>query len=293
MWGLINLNKPTGISSRQAINQIQRRIRPVRIGHAGTLDPLAQGVLVVLVGPATRLTSRVQEWPKIYRGTFLLGRHSDTEDVEGNVCELPDAPIPTRGELDEALRMFRGVILQQPPVYSALKVKGQRAYAMARAGEQVNLAARQVSIHDLSIVRYEYPELELHVVCGSGTYIRSLGRDIARAVNTEAVMSALTRTAIGHLDLDSAAELDQIEQSGVEPYLLPAVHAVQGMPQVMLTTDQEATIRRGMSIVLPGRHEAELAAIRGDGELAALLAQRGPLQYGPKRNFLPQATEKL
>lgn len=285
MWGLINLNKPPGISSRHAINQIQRQVKPARVGHAGTLDPLATGVLVVLIGAATRLTSRVQNWPKSYRGVFILGRRSDTEDIEGNVVEVDDAPVPTLADLERVLPVFRGTILQQPPVFSALKVGGKRAYALARAGETVELKPRQITIHALRISRYEYPELELEVVCGSGTYIRSLGRDVARAVRTEAVMCSLTRTAIGHLDLSTSASLERIMDEGVGRFLLPAVHAVQDLPQVALGSDQAAFIARGMSITLPGRHEPELAALDANGHLIALLSQRGDAEYGPKRNF--------
>ena len=198
MFGFLNLNKPAGVTSRDVVNQVQRLVRPEKVGHAGTLDPLATGVLVVCVGRATRLTEYVQRMPKHYSATFLFGRQSDTEDIDGQVIELADPPQPKRDQIEATLPKFLGEIQQVPPAYSALKVEGRRAYDLARRGEDVQLAARPVVIYELRIVAYEYPELRLDIVCGSGTYVRSLGRNIARTVGTQAVMSALVRTAIGN-----------------------------------------------------------------------------------------------
>src|SRR5262245_35406014 len=197
MFGLLNIDKPAGLTSRDVVSRVQRLVRPQKVGHAGTLDPLATGVLVVAVGPATRLVEYVQRMPKTYQGTFLLGRTSDTEDVEGEVVELDSPPVPTRAEIDAALPRFIGTIEQRPPAYSALKVAGRRAHKLARRGEAVELAPRPVEIHAIELLRYEYPEMELRIDCGSGTYVRSLGRDVAEAVDTGAVMAALRRLAIG------------------------------------------------------------------------------------------------
>ena len=164
-------------------------VRPVKVGHAGTLDPLADGVLIVTVGPATRLTQYVQRMQKAYRATFLLGKTSDTEDVLGNVAEITQAVIPTRSDIEAAIPRFIGDILQRPPAYSALKVKGKRAYQRARDGEQFLLEPRPIRIDQIVIVSYRYPELTLDIRCGSGTYVRSLGRDLAESIGTAAVMS--------------------------------------------------------------------------------------------------------
>ena len=154
--------------------------------------------------------------PKTYCGTFLLGRSGDTEDIEGCVVELPSARIPMEEQLQAALPQLIGTIQQTPPAYSALKVAGQRSYELARRGKPADLQPRPVEIHSLELIRYEYPELELRIRCGSGTYIRSLGRDLARAVGTEAVMSALRREAIGPFRADGltpdALTLDVIHQ---------------------------------------------------------------------------------
>lgn len=209
--GLLNLNKPAEMSSRQAVNLVERLTRPVRAGHAGTLDPLATGVLVVCVGAATRLIGYVQRMRKQYRGTFLLGRHSPTEDIEGEVTELPDAPHPTREQIVAAAAGFVGRIEQRPPAFSAIKVAGRRAYELARQGRQPELAARPVVIHAIEIAAYKYPELVLDVTCGSGTYIRLLGRDLAESLGTSAVMSALVRTSIGGFVLADAVDPRQLK----------------------------------------------------------------------------------
>src|SRR3954463_11650952 len=134
MFGFLNIDKPAGMTSRDVVNQVQRALRPLKVGHAGTLDPLATGVLVIAVGQATRLVQYVQRLPKTYRGTFLLGRRSDTEDVDGQVVELIDAPTPSLPALESAAQQFIGTIQQRPPAYSALKIAGQRAYELARRG---------------------------------------------------------------------------------------------------------------------------------------------------------------
>ncbi len=286
MFGLLNIHKPSGSTSRDVVNRVQRLVRGVKVGHAGTLDPLATGVLVVALGPATRLVEYVQRMPKTYVGTFLLGRSSDTEDIEGNVVELPDPPQPTRLEIEAALPAFVGTIQQLPPAFSALKVHGQRAYALARRGEQVELQARPIAIHRLSVVRYEYPELELDVCCGSGTYIRSLGRDLARSLGTAAVMSALVRTAIGEFRLADALELDSLTPAACESNLLPPRLAVAQLPAARLSDDEVRRLANGLAISNRwGMEDAEIAALDGQGRLVAILVPRTHGELGPVRNF--------
>src|SRR5205823_5221065 len=148
--------------------RVQRLVRPHKVGHAGTLDPLATGVLIVAIGPATRLVEYIQRMPKTYQGTFLLGRTSNTEDVEGAVVELPNAAVPMREEILAAIPRFLGTIEQRPPAFSALKIAGRSAYKLARRGEAIELAPRPVEIHAIDLLGYQYPELELRVRCGSG-----------------------------------------------------------------------------------------------------------------------------
>ena len=207
MFGLLNLNKPKGLTSRDAVNRAQRITgKRVKVGHAGTLDPIATGVLVVCLGPATRLIEHVQRMPKRYRGTFLLGCRSPSDDVELEPKLLTDPPIPTREQVEAALPAFVGDIQQVPPAYSAIKLGGQKAYDLARRGDAPDLPPRPVTIHAIGVARYEYPELVLDIHCGSGTYIRSLGRDLAAALGTAAVMSELERTAIGEFRVEDAVD---------------------------------------------------------------------------------------
>jgi tRNA pseudouridine55 synthase len=286
VFGLLNLHKPIGITSRDAVNVVARLVRPAKVGHAGTLDPLAEGVLVIGIGPATRLVEYVQQMEKRYRGEFLLGRESDTEDVEGQVHELVDPPIPSRDELETAARTFIGEIEQRPPQYSALKVSGRPAYELARRGQTVVLAARPVTIYELTIVEYEYPRLVLDVRCGSGTYIRSLGRDIAASLGTAAVMSALVRTAIGPFTLDNAVKVDALTAATLPSALLPPVLALADMPKRTLDAAELVEISAGRMIAAQPHLQAdEIAALDAAGNLRAILVPRGDNKLGPNRVF--------
>jgi len=292
MFGLLNIDKPAGCTSRDVVNRVQRLVRPHKIGHAGTLDPLATGVLVVAIGPATRLVEYVQQMPKTYQGTFLLGRTSDTEDIEGNVVELPDAAIPEHEEILVAIPRFTGSIKQRPPAYSALKIAGQPAYKLARRGEQADLAPRRVDIHSIEVVRYEHPELELLVRCGSGTYIRSLGRDLAESLGTGAVMSQLRRLAIGPFAVDEALAADALSANEVEARLLSPLLAVDHLPRIALTEAEIVRIAKGQSIAtIPNEQASEIAAVNRDGQLIAILASAGEGRLRPAKCFIqPSAT---
>ncbi len=287
--GLLNLNKPVGMTSRQVVNRIQRLVRPAKAGHAGTLDPLAGGVLVVCVGAATRLIEYIQRMPKGYTGTFLLGRHSPTEDIEGDVAELDNPPVPTRDQLAATARSLVGRIEQRPPAFSALKVDGRRAYKLARSGKPVELKPRPVTVHRIEVEVYEYPELTLRIECGSGTYIRSLGRDLAESLGTAAVMSALVRTSIGSFRIEDATDPGHVTKANWTDHLLPPLRAVESLPRVELSPEEIRQISRGMAISreMPAAGAEEIAAVNPTGQLVAILTPRGRGLMGPKRN-LPQ-----
>jgi tRNA pseudouridine55 synthase len=288
MFGLLNLNKPQGATSREVVNLVQPLVRPAKTGHAGTLDPLAQGVLLVCVGPATRLIEYIHRMPKRYRASFQLGRRSDTEDVTGSVVELDDPPQPTRVEIEAALGQFNGDIKQMPPVYSAKKVRGHRAYKLARAGKRPRLTAREVTIHRIELLSYDYPEMELDVTCGSGTYIRSLGRDIGTSLGSAAVMSALTRTAIGDFRLEDSIDAAKLTRKDIREHLIPAAKAVVSMPELQVSADEETRISQGKTIERKGLPPSpEYAATAADGRLAAILTPRGGASLGPTRYFPP------
>ena len=272
MFGLLNIHKPAGLTSRDVVNRVQRIVKPHKAGHAGTLDPQATGVLVVCIGQATRLIEYVQRMPKRYVGTFLFGRQSDTEDVEGNVVELVNPPQPRVEEIQAALPKFTGEIMQVPPAFSALKVKGQRSYQLARKGEALEHAARPVMIHSIEIDRYEYPELVVEIRCGSGTYVRSLGRDIAGTLGTAAVMSALVRQEIGLFRLEGALDYSAISAETIERNLRPAIEAVADLPRIQLSDQEVQELAMGRQIANRfGVGGDEIAAIDQQGQLSALL----------------------
>lgn len=289
--GLLNIAKPAGLTSRQVVDRVQRLVRPAKAGHAGTLDPLATGVLVVCVGQATRLIEYVQRMPKTYVAEFLLGRTSDTEDVEGAVVELVDPPVPTLDAIQSKIPTFLGTIQQRPPAYSALKVQGRRAYDMARAGEEFELAARPIEVYEIVLLGYEYPKLSLRIRCGSGTYIRSLGRDLAEALGTGAVMSALERTAIGVFESAEGVDADLLTSGNLDTYLRPPVLAVAQLPSIVVSAEERQNLTHGRAIprtdfaAADSAAPTELAALDEAGNLVALLAPLTRELWKPERNF--------
>jgi tRNA pseudouridine55 synthase len=320
LFGVLNVHKPAGLTSRAVVDRVERLIRPVRAGHAGTLDPLATGVLVICVGQATRLIQYVQRMPKTYHATFLLGHRSETDDVEGEVVPVDDAPTPTRESVDNVLNQFIGEIQQRPPAHSAVKLAGRRAYKLARRGVAVEIAPRTITIHSIAVRRYQYPELELDIECGSGTYVRSLGRDLGAALGTAAVMSALERTAIGRFRIQDAIALDDLTAETLSQHLQPALTIVDDLPRVALSKAQLLEIRNGRPILsswltskpspfgegqvardsprrgegamlpLPlgeGRGEGvlSLAVVDATGRLIALLYEKQPGELWPAMNF--------
>lgn len=290
MFGLLNLCKPSGVTSRDVVNRVQRLVKPHKVGHAGTLDPLASGVLVVCLGPATRLIEYVQRMPKRYLATFLLGRRSETEDIEGIVTELVDPPVPTEAQIRSAIPNFIGTIQQLPPAFSALKVEGKRAYELARQGESPDLKPRPIEVHSIDLIEYSYPELTLDIRCGSGTYVRSLGRDIARALGTEAVMAALSRSEIGPFHLSQALSGDDITPQSIDrSFVLPQA-ALGTMPTLTVSEQDEAYLRNGRQIqreatyTLPSGQE-EVALLTSTGRLLAIVIPAGPTHWQPKIVF--------
>ncbi|HVA50774.1 MAG TPA: tRNA pseudouridine(55) synthase TruB [Pirellulales bacterium] len=284
-FGIVNLHKPPGMTSREAVDCVKRLVRAAKTGHAGTLDPLATGVLVVCVGPATRLIEYVQAMPKGYRAAFLLGQESDTEDVEGQVRLMADARQPTEAEVREAAARLVGVIEQRPPAYSALKVRGRRAYDLARAGKAVELAPRPVVVHRLEVVTYDYPELRLDIECGSGTYVRSLGRDLAQSLGTAAVMSELVRTAIGCFTLADAKLPEQLLRDRQADWLQSPLRALSALPKTRLSAGQIERLHHGQTIHGPAPSEGEMAAVDEHEELVAIVSAQPDGTLRPVQNF--------
>jgi tRNA pseudouridine55 synthase len=286
--GILNINKSAGMTSRGVVDIVQRLVWPAKAGHAGTLDPLATGVLVVCVGSATKLIEYVQRMPKSYIGTFLLGRQSETEDIEGEVVELSDPPVPELEEIQQAAKNLTGDILQRPPAFSALKIDGRRAYKLARQGKQVELQPRPISVHRIAVRSYAYPELVLEIDCGGGTYVRSLGRDLAESLGSAAVMSALVRTAIGNFRLEEALDPNELTSQNIAQCLLPMLCAVEYLPRLELSAEEVARVHNGQVIPkpIPCAEAAEMAAVDGEGKLVAILGPSDTGELRPLRNFL-------
>ena len=291
LFGLLNLNKPRRMSSAAALTRLKHLVKPAKLGHAGTLDPLASGVLVVAIGSATRLIDYVQRMPKQYRATFALGRRSDSDDVETPVVELADPPTPDAAALQAAAARMIGEIQQRPPIFSAVKVAGQRAYTLARAGRSVELTARPITIHQIDIVEYSYPRLVLDIRCGSGTYVRAVGRDLAESLGTAAVMTDLVRTAIGPFRVEEACEPRQLDAANLAAHMLPALRAVDSLGAIELSPEEAEQLGRGLFVslrrALPASAvcDSELAGVDERGELVAILRVRPDGSVAPYLNL--------
>jgi tRNA pseudouridine55 synthase len=208
--GVLVVDKPLGWTSFDVVAVARASIGAKRVGHGGTLDPLATGVLPILVGPATKFADRLHTAPKVYAAVVRFGSETATDDREGTATREAAPPVASVAALDAALDAFRGEIAQVPPAYAAVKVGGQRAYDRARRGETVELAARTVSIERLAIATWDAPDLRLLIVCSTGTYIRSLARDLGRALGSAAHLGGLRRLAVGALTVDDAISVEKL-----------------------------------------------------------------------------------
>ncbi len=293
--GLLNVNKPEDVTSRQVVNQFQKLVRPARVGHAGTLDPLATGVLVLCVGSSTRLIRFVQDQPKEYIGEFILGKRSDTDDITGEVVETPDCPVIEREQLERLLPTYRGSIEQTPPQFSAVHVNGRRAYDLARQGKTVEIKPRTVEVYELEIVKFEFPRFQLRIVCGSGTYIRSIGRDLGEDLDVGATMTSLVRSRIGEFKLESALSLEEPPTlEAITAHLQPPIKAVPHLPHYRCDARELRAISLGQKLTgpperLPETDEiTEVAIVSPAGELAAIAEWDRPHQRLSPRQVYAQ-----
>lgn len=289
MFGLLNINKPAGLTSRDVVTRLQYRIRPVKAGHAGTLDPLAGGVLIVCVGRATRLVPYLQAQRKIYRTRFQLGQTSPSHDLETPTEVVTAAPTVTRADVLAVLPEFQGTIQQTPPLHSAVKVEGRRAYKLARRGKTTELSPRDVEIHRIELIDFAPDAIRLEIECGSGTYIRSLARDLGERLGCGAVMSELLRTQIGCFRIEDAITMEQVDEDDLAHHLHPAARAVSDRPQVMIDDPAPLELAYGRPIVLPpyvtASSDEETAVVDGRGELLALGRQHAGA-FHPSQVFI-------
>ena len=274
--GILVVDKPTGMTSHDVVAIIRKGTGFRRIGHTGTLDPRASGVLVILIGPAVRLSEYLVCDKKGYEATIRFGAVSDTYDGDGSVIQTGHNIPEDEEEIMDAMQAFTGDIVQVPPAYSAIKVNGRKAYDMARKGEKVELQPRNVTIHSFDFIEYNPPELIADIVCSSGTYIRSIAHDLGQNLGCGAYLSALKRTMSGRFNLRDAVPLSTLQKSFETgtwyQYLIPAADALDEYEEVNLDMEMEKYILNGRKIPAdPGTHETMGKAVSEQGELIALL----------------------
>jgi tRNA pseudouridine55 synthase len=275
--GFLVVDKPSGPTSRAIVNQaLSWFAKGTPIGHTGTLDPLASGVLVLCVGGARRLAEYVQAMDKVYRAGLRLGWTSDTDDVLGQCLPNESARVPALAEIRAALAGLTGEIEQVPPAYSAAKVGGRRSYELARGGRPAPLASRRVHVYGIELKEYEHPRLKLEIWCGRGTYIRSLARDLGERLQCGALVENLRRTQVGVFSLAEAVQLDAGKEEA-QSRLAPPERAVVELPPVYLTEAQLTILRHGRPLELSAQATPGLCK---SGTVAVFDAQRRLIAIG-------------
>jgi tRNA pseudouridine55 synthase len=292
--GWIVLDKPVGMTSTQAVAVVKRLLRAKKAGHAGTLDPLASGLLPIALGEATKTVPFVMDGRKVYRFTVRWGAETDTDDTEGSVIATSQVR-PARHEIESLLPRYTGLIRQVPPKFSAIKVDGERAYDLARDGEDVRLEAREIEIHSLRLVDAAADEATFEAECGKGTYVRAMARDLGRDLGCRGHVVALRRAAVGPFDERDAVTPDELRamKDGqgtlppVEDALLPVETALEALPSLAVSPHDAGRLCRGQSVILRGRDAPIFegpAAVLSGGILVAL-AELEQGELVPKRIF--------
>jgi tRNA pseudouridine55 synthase len=290
--GALLLDKPLGLSSNAALQQARRLFGASKAGHAGTLDPLASGLLIVLFGEATKFAGPQLDGDKAYLATLQLGTTTATGDAEGQVLERKSIPEGLANTIPSILDKFTGEIEQVPPMYSALKRDGVPLYKLARRGEEVERKPRRVTIAELQLERFNSPFMEIRVRCSKGTYIRTLAQDIGAALGCGAHLAALRRTASGRFRLEQAAGLDSLAgltAAQREQRLLPLAELLADLPRAELDAASAARLRNGQALPLAGLAEG-LCGVYGPGGAVIGLGRSDGASLHPFR--LTQATEK-
>ena len=289
MIGFYNINKPVGPTSHSVVYKIKRQLpgRKTKVGHAGTLDPFASGVLIVCVGGATRMAQYVQAQPKRYTADITLGKVSTTADPEGDITPVEFDKIPSLEQVESVVRQFVGKIMQVPPIHSAIQIDGVRAYQLARAGEDIELPAREIEIYEINILDFSWPSLKIDVKCASGTYIRSLARDIGKALGTGGYCSGLVRTEIGKFKLEDAIDLKLTDPRGQLEN--PAKYL--DWPVVVIPPEEEYQLFVGVAQKLdkPMTPGDQVFLVDSKDNLVGLgIVKQDGLTAHPRRVFIPR-----
>ncbi|OGO21065.1 MAG: tRNA pseudouridine(55) synthase TruB [Chloroflexi bacterium RBG_16_48_8] len=289
-FGLLIVDKPIGPTSHQVVSVVRRGTGIRKVGHAGTLDPRASGVLILCLGPATRLSEYLSTASKRYQAVIRFGSATETYDTEGEILHQT-GKAPSRKEIEEVLPEFMGEINQVPPPYSAIKVSGSKAYELAREGKEIELDPRQVIIYDLKFISYKAPDLALEIECSAGTYIRSLAYDLGERVSTGAHLAALRRVKSGPFTIDDAIPFPKLEVGFLvdkwDRYIVPAVDALPDLPIVKVTQEDLDHVKHGHRISAKPGSSGLARAISYDGELVAILeaVENGTLWH-PRKVFI-------
>ncbi len=265
--GILPINKPTGWTSFDVVNKIKHILKTSKVGHLGTLDPMAEGVLLITIGKATKLFDLMQEKQKSYHAKFKFGMATDTLDITGKVVENT-SKIPTKEEILAILPDFMGKIMQIPPKYSAKSINGKRAYELARQEKGFELRAKEVEIYNINLLSYDNCLLELEICCGSGTYIRSIGRDIAKKLNSLAVMTELVRTQVGNFELASCLDVKTLTEENISDYIIP-IKEVLAYPELNLNEVFTQRLLNGQSVPLT-KKEGRYILVYEKNELAII-----------------------
>lgn len=292
--GVLVVDKPVGMTSHDVVQAIRNGTGLRRAGHTGTLDPRASGVLVILVGPAVRLSEFVSASDKRYQAIIRLGSTTDTFDADGKFTHSDQPVNVTEEQFEAVLKTFIGEIEQTPPPYSAVKVQGRKAYEMAREGEEVELEPRKITVHHLEVLEWAPPEIVIDVHCSSGTYVRSLANDLGTQLGCGAYLVGLRRTKSGRFSLRDATPLRKLQEAFVAgnwyQYLIPAAEALGEWPAIELNPDEVEAVRHGHRVAAaPDTQPGMVRGVSTQGELVALMelkeGEGGALEYQPKKVF--------
>jgi tRNA pseudouridine55 synthase len=272
--GWLNLDKPQGLTSTQAIGRVRRILNAQKLGHAGTLDPLATGILPIALGEATKTIPFAQDRDKVYRFTVRWGEARDTDDAEGKPIAT-SGNRPQESDIRALLPRFTGNIDQVPPQFSAIKLDGERAYDLARQGEKLEIAPRRVTVYAFRLLKAGPEEAEFELECGKGTYIRSIARDMGQVLGCYGYVTALRRTAVGNFTEEDAISLDEFEKivqsAGPDQVLMPVETVLDDIPALAMTGEEISRLRQGQTLKFISRQDIDRFTTAGIDEMTNLV----------------------